>query len=120
MSNESHFYVARLPRHEVTSAERARLRVRRIPDSAGEPVTAVLVDFSRQGLRLRSVERFAIGERLAIQVSAGEDFTWPNEVTIRWRREEQAPESIYGGVFDEPVEWEVLGELLLRGVLSMD
>jgi hypothetical protein len=118
MNNYRNF-VARLPRHAADSSNPIRVEVRRCGPSQAS-CAALLVDFSRQGARLQLKDAFEVGERLLIQIEAGPDFVYRQEATIRWRTDDSPSAVLYGCSFDSPVEWEVLGELLMRGVLSTD
>jgi hypothetical protein len=117
--NDHRNFVARPPRH-VASAEGTRVEVRRCDATEQPGYAAMLVDFSRQGARLRLADAFQIGDRLLIQIEARPDFVYRQEATVCWRSCESPPHVTYGCGFESPVKWEVLGELLLRGILLTD
>jgi len=122
MSHDHRNFIPRPPRHNAALATGIRIEVRRY-DAVDEPVyEAELVDFSRQGIRLRLAAEFEAGELLLIRIVATEpDFLFQHRATIHWRStDESSSDFLYGCGFEAQVEWEVLGELLLRGVLSME
>ena len=119
MANNNRKYLPRPPRHEAALSD-GLVQVHRGDQQGPEGSAAGLIDFSRQGLRVRCRETYQVGERLLIQLYSEGGLVLQRPVTIRWLSSESAAETTYGCAFDHPVSWEELGELLLRGVLSMD
>jgi hypothetical protein len=120
MSEHSKQQMLRRPRHEALDIEGCRIWL----ELAGrEPVASYevrLVDLSRHGMQVRIAAPVATGEDVILHICDTNDrldLALPG--TARWQR--ASGEGVYsvGCLFDELVDYEVLGELFLRGILDM-
>lgn len=108
-------FVGRRPRHLAASV----VKVARAAGAVPGRFTAELVDFSRQGARIRTEVRLAEDEPVEIflpNVSTGLDLAFPG--AVRWCAKEEASRWLYGCQFRDEVPLEMLGELFLSGILS--
>jgi hypothetical protein len=108
-------FVGRRPRHVAVSV----VDVERTARAGPARFAAELVDFSRQGARLRTEVLLADDEAIKIflpKASTGIDVAFPG--AVRWRAEEEASRWLYGCQFKDEVPLETLGELFLAGILS--
>ena len=113
-------FVARLPRFSVRDISSVSLTVQRT--GGQRPLPATMLDFSRLGMCLAIAEAFQSGETVVIGMAvAGEPpIHWQLPAMIRWVKPSEENIPSYGCEFVEPVAWEKLGELLLRGVLAQE
>jgi hypothetical protein len=117
-------YVGRKPRHAVADAGAVAVRLGRPGEKLEECLDAELVDFARNGARLRIVESagaawLAEGERAVLHVRSlkpGVDVGLPG--TVRWRRADGPGLWLIGCEFEAEVPLETLGELFLNEILS--
>lgn len=108
-------YVGRFPRHQALTQIEIE-RAGRTPSR----VTAELLDFSRQGARLRAEAVLAPSEPIVIllrNASIGLDLAFPG--AVRWCGQDEGGRRLYGCQFKEEVPLETLGELFLAGILSV-
>lgn len=113
-------FVARYPRHQSAGKPELQIKICR---SVGEPrsLGAELVDFSRDGFRLRVGAPLIVNELVEVLV---EDRNSPVELaisaTVRWQRPESGERWLTGFKFNRSTDWETLGELFLNDILSTD
>jgi len=113
-------FVGRPPRHQTDRAEAIEVELRRSEGAVPKVVVAELLDFSRQGARLRTEDLLDDDEPLIIclrTAESGLDLTLPG--AVRWRAQEASGRWSYGCEFTEEVPLEMLGELFLCGILSV-
>jgi hypothetical protein len=109
-------YVGRSPRHQAAT----QVEIERAGVTPPRRLTADLVDFSRQGARLRAEPVLAQDEPIIILLrnpSIGLDLAFPG--AVRWCGEYDGSRRLYGCQFKEEVPLETLGELFLAGILSV-
>ncbi len=112
-------FVARPPRHAAYDREHVVLTVHYEQDGARRELPGTLRDFSRGGVRLSCDGALATGIFVDLDLKIGDDFHQRTRAVVRWRFE--TPEAVlYGCEFLEEAPWEMLGELLLRGILALD
>ena len=114
-------YALRQPRHEVSESGLS-VEAERAAGREPNPVTAGLLDLSREGFQLQTGTPLDVGEAVAITVplerpGLGLRLTG----TVRWQEPdgEAAGEARWrcGCLIATPLDWETLGELFLAGVL---
>ena len=114
-------YTARRPRYQAREASPARLEVRRLAGKQPSLIAAELVDFSRSGFRLRLAAPVEVKENLSIELHVEQSQSpWQFPATVRWQRAEGSQSWLVGCQAQSEVDWETLGELFLRGILSTD
>jgi PilZ domain-containing protein len=124
MASKNWDYVGRKPRHLVADADLVAVRLGREGGTPEECLDAELVDFARNGARLRIVDSagsawLAEGARAVLHVRSlrpGVDIGLPG--TVRWRRGDGPGLWLIGCEFDQEVPLETLGELFLNEILS--
>ena len=80
---------------------------------------AELLDLSRSGVRLRVAADLKVQEPITLRLhDEPSGLRLTRSATVRWKRPEQGDLWLVGCLFDEHVEWEMLGELFLNEVLS--
>jgi PilZ domain-containing protein len=120
MANKLPQPVVRDPRHQATDTVKLNIEVRR---SAGERrlLGAELIDFSRDGFRLRVPAPLIVNEPVEVLI---EDRNTPFSLTIsaiaQWQRPESGDNWLTGFKLDRQADWETLGELFLNEILTMD
>lgn len=120
MANKFPQFVARDPRHQPTDKAELNIEVRR---SVGEPrsLRAELVDFSRDGFRLRVPAPLIVNEPVEVLI---EDRNSPLNLTVsataQWQRPESGDTWLTGFKFDRQADWETMGELFLNDILATD
>jgi hypothetical protein len=113
-------FVGRPPRHQADVGESIEVELRRSPGTMPAVVAGELLDFSRQGARLRAEAALCEDETFVISfrpADSGLDLTLPG--AVRWRQQDASGRWLYGCEFMEEVPLETLGELFLRGILSV-
>ena len=119
MLNNEGGFISRRPRHQAAGSPAVRVRVERADGEEPVSIEAELLDLSRSGVRLRVAADLKIQEPITVQLydeSSGLRLT--RRAKVRWRRPEQGEITSVGCLFEEQVEWEMLGELFLNEVLS--
>ncbi|HWB12442.1 MAG TPA: PilZ domain-containing protein [Pirellulales bacterium] len=109
-------YVGRSPRHQAAT----QVEIERAGNASPTHIMADLVDFSRQGARLRAEPGLAENEPIVILLrnpSIGLDLAFPG--AVRWCGQHVGSRRMYGCQFKEEVPLETLGELFLAGILSV-
>ena len=84
-------------------------------------IDANLVNLSAMGIRFQAAMPLEVGEPVTIRLSG--EASQPLVTcsgTVRWVRPDDHGGWLAGCLFDQRVEWEVLGELFLAGVLTTD
>ena len=123
MPSETWNFVGRKPRHQVADASEVSVHLNRVQRAPAESLAAELVDFARNGARLRVADRPnadlpSIGEAVVLQLRSakpGLDIRLPGHV--RWQQAEGPGQWLVGCEFDEEVSLETLGELFLNEIL---
>lgn len=107
------------PRHEVAEDTGFRIGV----TSTGEPeaIDCLLIDLSRNGCKAWSSKPLELGRKVEVRLPLEQiGFDSALTATVRWA--EPAPNSdkgfMIGFLFDEPAPLEVIGELILLGVID--
>ncbi len=114
-------FVVRNPRHVIAAGTDSSIEIRRAAGRDPEIVPGQLVDFSRSGLQVQIDAEVDDDEAVTVRLhDPDSQFELLLSGTIRWQR--PAGDGLYsvGCEFDEEVPWELLGELFLNGILSMD
>ena len=109
-------YVGRSPRHQAET----EVEIERAAGTSPVRLSADLVDFSRQGARLRAESLLVENEPIVIllrNASIGLDLAFPG--AVRWCGQQDGSRRLYGCQFKEEVPLETLGELFLAGILSV-
>ncbi|NIL96313.1 MAG: hypothetical protein GTO26_02960 [Planctomycetales bacterium] len=119
MSRDITDYFLRDPRYLIEDGQQTLVETGRDGD-AGESVwPSLLVDFSRKGMQILSPRPLQIGEKISGVLRATDGQL---EVklygTVQWQRGAEGQQFAIGCQFDEEVDWEVMGELFLSGILD--
>jgi len=80
-----------------------------------------MVDLSRHGVRLQVTVPLTTEDPITVRLreeSSGIDLTLP--ATVQWQNPEGDRKWSLGCLFDQPMEWETLGELFLNELLVDD
>ena len=120
MANKLTQFVIRDPRHQPTATAQLNIEVRR---SVGEPrsLGAELVDFSRDGFRLRVSAPLIVNEPVDVLIEdRNSSFSLAISATTQWQRPESGDTWLAGFRFDRQADWETMGELFLNEILVMD
>lgn len=120
MANKLQQFVARNPRHQPTDKAELNIEVRR---SVGEPRSfgAELIDFSRDGFRLRAPIPLIVNEPVEVLIEdRNSTFSLTVSATAQWQRPENGDTWLTGLKFDRQADWETLGELFLNDILAMN
>ncbi|MFH1922964.1 MAG: PilZ domain-containing protein [Planctomycetota bacterium] len=121
MADDPREYVARRPRHQAVGSAAPRLEVERCPGGVPESVEAELLDLSRSGVRFRTAAPLSPGESILVRLAHDDsELLLVRSGAVQWIRGDQEGVYSVGCHFDQPVEWETLGELFLNGILSTD
>lgn len=114
---EEQRFITRRPRHEVQPDARCLVR---LYTNQGKYSEGHLVDLSRHGLKLVTDGEISLESPVRVQAELP---TGPVQVspaaTIRWSRLEDDGRWAAGLVFDRELSWEVMGEMFLNGILSI-
>lgn len=124
MSSEIWNFVGRKPRHHVADASQASVRLERAGDESDGGIVAELIDFARNGARLRIIAAPGLplpakGEAVVLRLRTlkpGVDIRLPG--AVRWQQAEGPGQWLVGCEFQEEVSLETLGELFLNEILS--
>ncbi len=82
---------------------------------------AELVNFSRDGFRLRVPAPLIVNEPVVVLIEdRNSPFSLTISATARWQRPESGDTWLTGFKFDRQADWETLGELFLNDILTMD
>ena len=107
----------RRPRHQASTAATTVL-VRRMGGSQRDWVEAELGDIARNGVRLLGPPPMEVDDR--IEISIPFDDARLNKclaASVRWCRTDEGQVEM-ACELDVPLDWELIGELILRGALS--
>jgi len=114
-------YVFRRPRHPTTGLMGYPVSVRRSAPQSPGPLEAALVDLSRDGFRVRSLEPLEIGESVSIEIfEESSKLSVSLAGVVRWRLEDGDGGWLAGCQAKRQLDWETLGELFLNRVLLAD
>lgn len=112
-------FIVRRPRHEALNQADCRITIEWIASS--RPLDAELADVSRFGLKLILDTEMPADARLRLCLEqAANQFHVVLPVTVRWSRLEDDGRWGVGCLFDRELSWELMGELFLNGILSVD
>lgn len=112
-------FTARPPRHTAAEPDRITLTIRRRAGESVEDHGGVLIDFSRGGARFSVDRAIDAGTEIEMRLTADDGFAVRLAAIVRWH-DEPGPQVTHGCQFASDVPWELLGELLLRGALTLD
>ena len=116
MSTDYLNFQARRPRHQATDLE-TPVKVRYAAATEWGP-PCVLKDLSRNGICFLSSHEFPNGDHLEIEVVTGRPELQRSVAgIIRWRSRKGTQWQI-AAELATPIDWEVLGELMLCGALG--
>jgi hypothetical protein len=112
-------FIVRRPRHEVVDKAECQITIEWVGSS--EPLEAELSDVSRFGLKLILDTEMPQDARLQLSLEhTANDFHVVLPVTVRWSHLEDGGRWGVGCIFDREMSWELMGELFLNGILSID
>ncbi len=114
-------FTPRRPRHPVTEAAAIDVSLERSGQEPSCLVAARLLDFSREGFRLRVPVRLTVQEAVTVRIRSendGIDLALPG--TVRWQRPDGDAAWLVGCAATRPADWETLGELFLHKILSTE
>ena len=119
MSRDIAEFILRDPRYVRAEGLSVTVELLRSSDPAAKPVSAGLVDFSRNGIKVLSDVELAMGEEItAVVRDAGANIELKVLATVQWQRRTDNDKYSIGCQFVDAVDWEVLGDLFLSGVLD--
>ncbi len=120
MQDNSLAFSARVPRHEIADDARFHVAVSRYSDSGSEgSVKCSLVDLSRNGCKIWSSEPLESGDQVDVRLQLPQiGFDSPLRATVRWTEDGIAGGMMVGFLFAEPTPLEVVGELILLGIID--
>ncbi len=121
MSKNPWEYALRNPRHQATGPEGHEIRIERAGGRDPLVTSARLIDFSRNGFRLRTPFPLEIGEPLTMQLHDERSST---DLTlfgvVRWCRPDENESWLLGCQTAREADWETLGELFVNEILASD
>jgi hypothetical protein len=121
MSTDSKEFVVRRPRHEATASTSCHVWLELISREPCTQRNAELVDLSRQGLQLKLDAPLDPEESVVVRIQhTANRLDLKLTGHTRWQRACEDGRWAVGCLFDEPLGYEILGELFLSGILSMD
>ena len=110
-------FVPRNPRHQVNEEVPFQVRIEREHEPSN-PLNGQLLDFSRQGFRIQTADLLSMDERVTLCVDLADvQQFFRLKGAVRWLNRE-GETLIAGFHFDEQAPLELLGELVLHGVLE--
>jgi hypothetical protein len=116
MDDES--FVARRPRYEVEPTARCSVTI--IIAGSGQSIEGWLSDLSRHGMKLVTSEEIPNDTTVAVQADLPTGrIQIASSATIRWSRIQDDGQWSAGLVFHSELSWELMGEMFLSGVLSV-
>ena len=118
MGYDPYDFVIRRPRHCATDTSLNRVWLE-VDSADAHPKCVQLLDFSRRGAKIELDG--PVPPKAALLLCVADDSLGLNVKVpghVRWIRTEGVGRWILGCSFDEPVAYEVIGELFLSGVLS--
>jgi hypothetical protein len=115
---EDFSFVARRPRYEVPPTKQCSITV--IVDEGGETFEGQLGDLSRHGMKMITSAELPTDSTVVVQgdLPTGR-IQIAKSATIRWSRLQDDGQWSTGLVFDRELSWELMGEMFLSGVLSI-
>jgi hypothetical protein len=120
MSSESSEFIIRRPRHDAVQDSLCHVWVERIARDPKARQDVALVDVSRLGLQVKLTDSLEPDEPLVVHIQHSQaklDVALAGRV--RWQRQCHDGHWAVGCVFDQAIDYEVMGELFLCGILSM-
>ncbi len=110
-------FMPRAPRHEVNEESKFKIEVERTRD--GSRIPCVLCNVSRNGCQTQAEEALDEGEAVRIHIRLEQiGFETPIDAVVRWVGEQSSSGVTLGFRFAEPAPLEVIGELILLGVID--
>jgi hypothetical protein len=112
-------YILRDPRYLIAEGQQTFVELRRDDDPAAPPLSSLLVDFSRKGMQILADVSFEIGEKITVflrEPSAKLEVQLSG--IVQWQRSMDDQKFAIGCQFAEDVNWEIMGELFLSGILD--
>jgi len=120
MTNSTHS-VTRNPRYRIVDPTNTWVNVERTTNRVPPALPALLVDFSRQGARLRAAVPLEAGEPVTLSFSPARGaLDLVLHATVQWQRPAGNDTTAVGCRFVREVDWEAMGELFLCGILARD
>ena len=116
MSQSDSKFAPRMPRHDAVDSRPPPVEVRCV--YRGRSHLAQLLNFSRSGLQLRVPLELSVDQKITLKITDSEELDLSLSATVRWCSGQEPAAWNIGCQFDDAVDWESLGELFLRGVLS--
>lgn len=112
-------FVPRPPRYPALTEEQFTLEIN--PDSQSgppdDPPKVTLTEVSRRGLRFRSARYLPPGAKIRVTLGLRGGQSWRTTAVVRWCAAD-SDSYVCGCVLTEPMPWELLGELILRGCVA--
>ena len=119
MSFDPNQFVVRRPRHSATGSSPGQVLLETLSENPSDPQEVRLLDLSREGAKLELSSPVPPKAEVVLHV---QDDSLGLAVAlrgrVRWQRAQGVGRWDLGCLFDEPVAYEVIGELFLSGVLS--
>jgi hypothetical protein len=100
--------------------ERCRIWIELVGREPAAVFEAKLIDLSRHGMQVQLAAPVVTGERVVLRIhDASDGLDVALAGLVRWQRAAGTGAWNAGSIFDDMVDYEVLGELFLRGILDM-
>ena len=118
MSRDIAEFILRDPRYLTADGQQTVVQL--LPDGDGtDSILTELVDFSRKGMQVLSDVELQVGDQvMAILRDAASGLDLRLSATVQWQRSADNSKFAIGFQFADEVNWEVLGELFLSGILD--
>jgi len=109
----------RRPRHQATDATGHCLQLERGPGKTPRSIDAKLLNLSSAGAGFRVTVLLEVGEAITFHLRREpSQLLLTRSGTVRWASRDEQGDWTVGCLFDRRVDWETLGELFLKGILS--
>ena len=121
MAFDPHAYIVRQPRHTAADASSSRIWIEELEQENPQQRDVVLLDFSRKGAKLELTSPITPGGQVLLHVQ--DDAANLNvrlKGTVRWQRRQAEGCWLLGCQFEQLVEYEVIGELFISGILATE
>ncbi len=108
----------RRPRYPASAKEPVGIAVRRAAGKTPLDIDAELENISRGGFQLRTAIALDLGEAVTLRLRLPETAVdWQATAAVRWQQA-HGKTWVLGCECEEPVDWEVLGQLFLGEALA--
>jgi len=121
MSRDVSSQIVRDPRHRAKDITKAWAEVLRRGGRLPKRLPAMLIDLSRKGIQLRVAMLLERGERITVRLlhlPLEEEYAL--DATVQWMRLADGNTYAVGCQFDDEIDFEILGELFLDGLLDTE